>query len=63
MRHPGEVISQEDLLEHVWDSQISPISNVIRVQVALLRRKLGESSKNSYFIETVPGQGYRLIKK
>lgn len=60
MRYPGEVISQEVLLEHVWDAQANPFTNVIRVHIASLRRKLGDKASTPHYIETVVGQGYRL---
>jgi DNA-binding response OmpR family regulator len=56
MRRPGAVVSQEELLEHVWDDQVDPFTNTVRVQVGTLRRKIGRSR-----IETVIGQGYRLV--
>jgi DNA-binding response OmpR family regulator len=56
MRHPGEVLSQERLLEHVWDEMADPFTNTVRVTVSNLRKKLGEPQ----VIETVPGRGYVL---
>jgi two-component system, OmpR family, response regulator len=55
MRHPGEVLSKFDLLEHVWDHSYENRSNVIEVYVGYLREKLGRD-----VIETVRGAGYRL---
>jgi two-component system OmpR family response regulator len=55
MRHPGEVLSRFDLLEHVWDDSYENRSNVIEVYVGYLRDKLGRE-----VIETVRGSGYRL---
>lgn len=56
MSHPGRVLSQEHLLEHVWDEMADPLTNVVRVTVSNLRKKLGEPP----LISTVPGRGYRL---
>jgi DNA-binding response OmpR family regulator len=56
MRHQGEVLSQERLLEHVWDEMADPFTNTVRVTVSNLRKKLGEPQ----VIETVPGRGYVL---
>jgi DNA-binding response OmpR family regulator len=56
MSHAGQVLSQEHLLEHVWDEMADPMTNVVRVTVSNLRKKLGEPP----LIETVPGRGYRL---
>jgi len=52
----GAVVSAEDLLEKVWDENTDPFTNVVRVTVMTLRRKLGEPP----LITTVPGAGYRL---
>lgn len=56
MANAGIVMSQEHLLEHVWDEMTDPLTNVVRVTVSNLRKKLGEPS----LITTVPGRGYRL---
>jgi DNA-binding response OmpR family regulator len=56
MRADGTVVSSEHLLEKVWDEHIDPFTNVVRVTVMKLRRKLGDPP----LIETVPGVGYRL---
>jgi two-component system OmpR family response regulator len=55
MRHPGEVLSRFELLEHVWDGSYENRSNVIDVYVGYLREKLDRET-----IETVRGTGYRL---
>ena len=56
MRAEGTVVSAEDLLEQAWDENIDPFTNVVRVTMMTLRRKLGPPS----VIHTVPGVGYRL---
>ena len=56
MANAGLVMSQEHLLEHVWDEMTDPLTNVVRVTVSNLRKKLGEPP----VISTVPGRGYRL---
>lgn len=61
MRHPGEVISQEEILEHVWGETVNPFTSSVRVHIHSLRHKLGDSSDHPQYIETVPTQGYRLI--
>jgi DNA-binding response OmpR family regulator len=59
MTHPGEVLSQEHLLEHVWDEHADPFTNTVRVTVGTLRRKLSDHDETP-LIETVVGRGYRL---
>lgn len=56
MNHQGQVLSQETLLEHVWDEMADPFTNTVRVTVSNLRRKLGEPQP----LQTVAGRGYVL---
>lgn len=60
MAHPGEVLSQEHLLEHVWDENADPLTNTVRVTVGTLRRKLTRDDDPHPPIETVIGAGYKL---
>lgn len=60
MSHAGHVLSQEHLLEHVWDENADPFTNTVRVTVGTLRRKLNADDQ-APLIETVIGSGYRLI--
>ncbi len=62
MSRPGEVVSQEDLLEHVWDEHADPFTNTVRVTVGTLRRKVNSGQENS-ILETVVGRGYRLSEE
>jgi len=52
----GAVVSPEELLARGWDEAADPFSNVVKVTVSRLRRKLGEPP----IIETVPHAGYRI---
>jgi len=54
-RHPGQVLSREQLLSHVWGYDFDPGSNIVDVYVGYLRRKLGKER-----ITSVRGMGYRL---
>lgn len=60
MAHAGEVLSQERLLEHVWDENADPLTNTVRVTVGTLRRKLTRDDDPEPPIETLIGAGYRL---
>jgi DNA-binding response OmpR family regulator len=52
----GALVSAEELLDHVWDANVDPLSNIVSVTIARLRRKLGEPP----LIVTVVGKGYRI---
>lgn len=60
LRHQGEIVSQEALLEHVWDMKANPLTNTVRVHINSLRRKLEDMAETPQYIETIIGQGYRL---
>ena len=55
MRHPGQVLSREQLLSQVWGYDFAPESNVVDVYIRYLRKKLGPG-----VISTARGMGYRL---
>ncbi|MFE1347070.1 response regulator transcription factor [Streptomyces sp. NPDC058757] len=55
LRHPGQVLSREQILSHVWGYDFDPGSNIVDVYVRALRKKLGAER-----LETVRGMGYRL---
>ena len=61
MSRPGNVISQEDLLEHVWDEHADPFTSTVRVTVGTLRRKVNLEGEEA-LLETVVGRGYRLTE-
>jgi two-component system copper resistance phosphate regulon response regulator CusR len=54
-RHPGQVLTREQLLSNVWGYDYDPGSNIVDVYVGYLRKKLG-----GRLIKTVRGVGYRL---
>ena len=56
MEAGGATVSAEQLLERVWDDQIDPFTNVVRMTIMTLRRKLGDPP----VVETVIGVGYRM---
>lgn len=59
MRHSGEVVTRDMLLESAWDYSFDPNDNVIDKHIHRLRRKLDEGFSGS-MIRTVPGAGYSL---
>ena len=59
LRHPGEVISKQDLLDRVWGEDFEGDPNVVEVYVGYLRRKIDRPFGRTD-LETVRGEGYRL---
>ncbi len=57
LRADGGAVSTEQLLEKAWDEHTDPFTNVVRVTVMTLRRKLGEPA----LVETVAGVGYQTL--
>lgn len=59
MRHPGQVLSRQQILSAIWDYDFDPGSNVVDVYVRYLRRKIDRPNRPS-LIATVRGTGYRF---
>jgi DNA-binding winged helix-turn-helix (wHTH) protein len=62
LRNPGKLISKEELLNAVWgDAAVT--ENSLTRSIALLRRLLGDDTRNPRYIETVATVGYRFVCK
>jgi DNA-binding response OmpR family regulator len=59
LRHPGQVLSREQILNGVWDYSHDPGTNIVEVYVGYLRRKLARADSPAP-IQTVRSVGYRL---
>lgn len=57
--HKNEVVSAERLVEHIWDNDFDPFSNVLRYHISSLKKKLAEVSE-AEIIQTIRGQGYMI---
>ncbi len=57
---PGEVVSLNELLDHVWQGVVVSQSSVYQA-IAQLRRELGDTDDEPRYIATVPRKGYRLV--
>lgn len=53
----NKIISAEQLVEHIWDSEFDPFSNTLRYHIHTLKKKLSDFS-NEEVIKTIRGQGY-----
>ncbi len=58
--HPGELLSKNDLLEHVWDMNYDGLSNVVETYIRYLRKRLRDVDNTKELITTVRNLGYRL---
>lgn len=59
-QHVGDVVSKQDILDHVWDYDFEGDPNIVEVYVRHLRRKIDEPFGVGS-IQTVRGAGYRLL--
>ncbi len=58
----GNVVSSEELFEHVWGEAFMDSSNTVMSHIARLREKMREPSRRPRFIKTVWGVGYTIEK-
>ena len=59
MRHRGQVMSRQRILDHVWGYEAMPVSNVVDIYIHYLRDKVDKSTK-AKLIKTVRSVGYVL---
>ena len=59
IRHAGQVVTRQQILDQVWGAEPDVYSNVVDLYVSYLRRKLGELDRASR-LQTVRGVGYTL---
>jgi DNA-binding response OmpR family regulator len=58
MRHTNQVLTRDQIINHVWDHAFDSFSNVIDVHIKNLRKKL--QNENETLLETIHGVGYQL---
>ena len=61
-RHPGRVITQQQLLKDIWGPSHTENSHYLRIVVGHLRQKLADDPTRPRFIATEAGVGYRLLE-
>lgn len=61
MRHPDQVLTREQILDHLWDFAFDSFSNVVDVHVKNLRKKV-DGDYHEKLLETIRGVGYRIKK-
>jgi Tol biopolymer transport system component/DNA-binding winged helix-turn-helix (wHTH) protein len=62
VRKPGETLSKDELMTTIWADSFVEESNLTQ-NVAVLRKALGENSREHKYIVTVPGTGYRFVSE
>lgn len=61
MRHTGQVVGKQALLEHVWGEEVDPFSNVIDVYIGYVRNKIDKAfPRKKPLLTTLKGVGYRI---
>jgi two-component system, OmpR family, KDP operon response regulator KdpE len=60
IRHPGQLVTQRQLLQEVWGPTYGTETNYLRVYLSQLRRKLEADPTHPRYIITEPGVGYRF---
>lgn len=58
IRNKGRVVSAEELLQHVWDSNVNLFTDTIKTHMKTLRAKMG---KDGELIKTIKGKGYIIV--
>jgi two-component system KDP operon response regulator KdpE len=62
-RHPGRVITQQQLLKDIWGPTHTEDTHYLRIVVGHLRQKLGDDPTAPRYIATEAGVGYRLLEE
>src|SRR5947209_15774728 len=61
LQRPGELVSREELAEHLWPGVYVSFERSLNTAVNALRRALSDSPRNSRYIETRAGLGYVFV--
>ncbi|HEY9906328.1 MAG TPA: two-component system response regulator RppA [Thermosynechococcaceae cyanobacterium] len=59
MRHPNQLLTHDQIYQHLWEAAEKPTSNALAAQIRLLRRKI-EADGEATLISTIYGRGYRF---
>jgi DNA-binding winged helix-turn-helix (wHTH) protein len=60
LEHPGRLVARRELLERVWPDTVVVEAN-LNVNIAALRRALGDGQDGNRYLVTIPGRGYRFV--
>jgi DNA-binding response OmpR family regulator len=59
MRNPGKLITRSTLLEHIWDSDVDSVANIVDVHIKYLRDRIDKPFPKK-LIKTIYGLGYKM---
>lgn len=59
-KNKGRVLSREQLLNSVWRHDFAEDTRIVDVHISRLREKMNEDTKNSAYIKTIRGIGYKM---
>lgn len=59
MRHPNQVLTREQILDHLWDFAFDSFSNIVDVHMKNLRKKVDQDYHDK-LLETIRGVGYKI---
>lgn len=60
VRHPGRVVTQQQMLREVWGATHTQDTHYLRIVMGKLRQKLGDDPTTPRWLKTEPGVGYRF---
>ena len=61
MRHPNQVLTRDQIIDHVWNMEFESGSKLIEVYIHTLRKKIESDPAHPRYIQTHVGIGYRLV--
>jgi DNA-binding response OmpR family regulator len=59
--HPGDVVSRNDIMQRLWDSDFVGDEHVCDVHISNLRHKIERDSSHPQRVVTIRGAGYKLV--
>jgi two-component system OmpR family response regulator len=60
MRHKGQILTKEQIMQHVWDYASDILPNTIEVYMGYLRNKIDKPFQSSPLLHTLRGFGYKI---
>jgi DNA-binding response OmpR family regulator len=62
MRHPNQILTKDQIIQHVWEYDADVLPNTVEVYIGYLRNKIDKPFKNvDNLINTVRGFGYKIV--